>query len=344
MQFAVGYQLPNDEGEPLLDIIADYRDHVAEVYFPWADMPSGRAPLATQHGYTNWSAQSRLEQDLRDLREMGLRLDVLFNANCYGGRAISQWLENQVCSVLDHMAETVGGTDVVTTTSPFVARTVKKHYPGIETRASVNMRIGTVKGMEYLSDVFDAYHVQREYNRDLGHLQELKAWADANGKGLVILANSGCLAFCSGQTFHDNMVAHEAEIDETANVDDWVAHTCWRFLRDRANWVSVLQNTWIRPEDLHKYEGPCSTVKLATRMHERPRMVIDAYARGTFSGNLLDLCEPGFGPLFAPYIIDNSRFPADWFERTSTCGRRCHDCRYCADVLDQVLIDVTEQA
>ena len=339
MQFAVGYQLPDAEDESLVEIIADYREAIAEVYFPWADMPSGRAALATWRGDTDWTAQQQLLGDLAALRKMGLRVDLLFNANCYGGRAISRWLENQVRSVLDYLGEAVGGVDIVTTTSPFVAQVVKQHHPQVETRASVNMRIGTVKGMQYLADIFDSYHVQRDNQRNLEYLAELKSWADENAKSLVILANSGCLAFCSGQTFHDNMVAHEAEIDETINVTEWEAHTCWRFLQERANWAAILQNTWIRPEDIRHYEGLCGVVKLATRMHARPRLVIDAYARGSFYGNLLDLCEPGFGPALAPYVIDNSRFPADWFARTSCCDRRCHRCDYCAGVLDMVLVN-----
>jgi hypothetical protein len=52
---------------------------------------------------------------------------------------------------------------------------------------------------------------------------------------------------------------------------------------------------------------------------------------------LPDLLEPGFSPAIAPSVIDNARFPSDWFARTSTCNHRCHHCRYCSDVLDQVL-------
>ena len=46
MKFAVGYQLPDGDEEPLVEVVRDFREHIAEVYFPWADMPSGRAPLA----------------------------------------------------------------------------------------------------------------------------------------------------------------------------------------------------------------------------------------------------------------------------------------------------------
>ncbi len=340
MKFAVGYQLPDEDEEPLVEIVRDYREHIAEVYFPWADMPSGRAPLTSRRGYTDWTGQQRLEADLQALRAMGVKLDVLFNANCYGRLAVSQHLANKVISVLDHLGEAVGGADIVTTTSPAVAKTVKESFPEVEVRASVNMRIGTTQGMRYLAHLFDGYYVQRDFNRELDYVRELLEWAGEEGKRLHMLGNSGCLRFCSGQTFHDNLVAHEQEVDETINMADWTPHACWNLLRDRSNWPVVLQATWVRPEDLHHYEDLFPVVKLATRMHARPRAVIHAYTQARYRGNLLDLFEPGYSPAFAPYIVDNDKFPEDWFERTANCGARCHRCGYCEQVLEQVLTDM----
>ncbi len=331
MKFAVGYQ-PEEAGG-FVALARDYREHVAEVYFAWVGAASGRAAVGVQRGATDWGAQARLEEDLAALRGMGIRLDLLFNANCYGARAVSRSLENEVISVLARIEDAVGGADVVTTTSLAVARTVRRHFPRVEVRASVNMRIGTPQAMEYVAGLFDSYHVQRDVQRDLAHIRRLKAWADARGKTLYMLANSGCLHGCPGQTFHDNMVAHDREIDEMKNIEGWTPHVCWNLLRDPAQRVAVLQGTWIRPEDLHRYDDLFPVVKLATRMHDHPRMVLHAYANRRHDGNLLDLLEPGFAPAFAPEIIANDRFPPDWFERTSTCGRRCESCRYCGDAL-----------
>jgi len=338
MKFAVGYQLPEEGHESFIDVVRDYVDHVGEVYFAWVGQASGRAAVGVQRGYVDWTAQQRLEDDLRALRQMGLKLDVLFNANCYGGLAVSRHLAGQVASVIEHLGETVGGVEAVTTTSLTVASTVKIHFPDVEVRASVNMRIGTIEAMRYVSDLFDAFYIQRDVQRNLGYLRDVRAWCRANGKGLLMLANSGCLRFCPGQTFHDNMVAHDAEIDETVNIEGWTPHVCWNVYQDRARWPAILQATWVRPEDLHHYEGLVDVVKLATRMHSHPRMVLHAYANRRHEGNLLDLLEPGFGPIFAPYVIDNRRFPADFFEHISTCDGRCDRCQYCRRVFEQVLV------
>jgi hypothetical protein len=50
MRFSVGYQLPGDDDDSPVEIVADYLEHITEVFFPWADQPSGRAPLSTSHG------------------------------------------------------------------------------------------------------------------------------------------------------------------------------------------------------------------------------------------------------------------------------------------------------
>ena len=339
MKFAVGFQLYDLGEEPFSEIVRTYQDRISEVFFAWQDTPSGRSGIATRHGYTDWTAQSRTEEELRAIRDMGIKLDILFNGNCYGEYALSEKLANNVISILRHLEETVGGVEIVTTASPAIAHTVKKHFPDMEVRASVNMKIGTVKGMEYLSGLFDSFHVQRDYNRDLDHLRMLKQWADGAGKKLVMLANSGCFIHCSGQIFHDNLVAHEAQICEVANLKDFTPYVCWNALKNRENWPMLLQNTWVRPEDLHHYEDLFDTVKLATRMHARPGMVIDAYCRGKFYGNTLDLCEPGFGRAIAPYIINNMAFPEDWFEKTTGCDKQCHQCGYCKSVLEKVLLN-----
>lgn len=339
MRFAIGYQLPRDDGDSIVELVGDYRDHVAEVYFAWPGMASGRAAIGRQRGYVDWSAQQQLERDLSALRRLGVKLDLLFNANCYGRHAVSRHLEAQVGSVLEHLEQIGAPADIVTTTSPAVAHIVKTHFTRIEVRASVNMRIGTIEAMRYVSRLFDSYYLQRDVQRDIAYVREVKAWCQANGKGLCLLANSGCLRCCPGQTFHDNMVAHDDEIDQTDNITGWTPHVCWNLYRDRANWPAVLQATWIRPEDLHHYDDLVPVMKLATRMHANPRLVVHAYAQRRYAGNLLDLLEPGFGPAFAPYVLDNTRLPADWFDRTSTCDRRCDRCTYCAKALAAALVN-----
>ncbi|HCE42700.1 MAG TPA: hypothetical protein DET40_04055 [Lentisphaeria bacterium] len=335
MKFSIGYRQAEDGS--FMETVREFRKDIAEAYFPWVGQASGRSPIGAD-GRSRSSARKMLERDLGEIRDMGIRLNILFNANCYGAEGMSRKLEKDIVSTVSH-AIRIAGVDSATTTSPAIAHILKKHFPELETRSSVNMKIGTIEGMAYLAHLFDGYYVQREHNRDIGYLRELKKWADANGKKLYLLANSGCLHNCSGQIFHDNLVAHEKEVSRKENMNDFMPYTCWNFLREARNWSSILKASWIRPEDLHNYEGLFETVKLATRIHEKPYMVVNAYASGKFRGNLADLFEPTFSAALAPNVIDNTKFPSDWFERTSTCRRNCEECGYCAEVMKKVLVN-----
>ena len=339
MKFAVGYQLPDKDEEPFGNIIGEFLAQVEEVYFPWMDMPSGRAVMTVREGYVDWSGRETLENDLRFLKKKNIKLNLLLNANCYGRDSLSEHFENSICSLVAYLCENIG-LDAVTTTSLFLAKTVKKNFPALDIRASVNMRIGTVNSMEMVAAFFDSFYLQREFNRDLERIAELKSWADENGKKLHLLANSGCFNFCPGQVFHDNLVAHEKEISGMKNTAGWNPCVCRGYLADRRAWPALLRNSWIRPEDLAHYENLFPLVKLATRMHANPQRVIRAYVQGKFVGNLLDLFEPGFAPLLYPFIIDNSRFPADWFKRTSSCPGHCRKCGYCEEVVEAVLVKI----
>ena len=341
MKFAVGYQ-QTDTGEPFSAIVRDYRESIAEVYFPWPGSASGRAALGRIDGAADWSAQARLEEELAEIRSLNVRLDLLFNANCYGGEAISSAFRNRIVSILAYLNGKGVLPEIVTTTSPFVAHVVRSEYPGIEIRASVNLRIDSTLAMEYLSDLFDSFYLRRDLQRDLARVQRFHQWCAGHGKKLLLLANSGCLLNCPAQTFHDNLVAHDSEVDGRRN-ERYLPHLCWRLYRERRHFVEFLRSSWLRPEDLRAYEPWIPVVKLATRQHSHPRMVIGAYAARHFRGNLLDLMEPSFSAAFAPYLIDNEQFPDDWRESMSCSDpANCTHCGRCETLLARVLRHCSE--
>lgn len=335
LKLSVGYQ--NSEKYSFSSIVEQYSQSIEEVYFAWVDNPSGRSMIGGYDGYFDYSLQNTLIDELKRIKEKDIKLDLLFNANCYGEDAISEVQRGRVYSVIDFLEEQGIRPDIVTTTSPAIAYMIKKQYDNIELKASVNMRISSVKGMQYVSHLFDSYCVAKECNRDLERLKQLRKWATDNGKKITILANSGCMRECSGQIFHDNMVAHEAQISKQKNID-FLPYMCWTYLKDKKNFAAVMQNTWIRPEDIDQYEGLADTIKLATRAHQLPAMVIGAYARRQYFGNLLDLFEPGFSPAFAPYTIDSSKIPADFWNVTTECDKDCIHCDYCKNVLENSLV------
>lgn len=299
MKYMVGLK---NADQQLLECICRNKDHIHEVYFSWGDFPNGRASQLLSDRYTPWELQDLQRQALQRLSDEQIKLNLLFNANCYGADSQSRAFFHKIGTTVEYVAEHYG-LQSITTTSPLIAKFIHQNFEGIEVRASVNMEIGTVQGMDYLAEYFDSYYMKRELNRDFEAIANLHQWAQDNGKQLFLLANSGCLNHCSAHVFHDNLVAHEAQI---AKMDNAYAFggICHEYLKDPMHYRSLLEDTnFIRPEDIHKYEPYFTAAKLATRIHPNPTVVVNSYIRGKFSGNILDILEPRHS--IYPYVIEN---------------------------------------
>ena len=289
-----------DEG--FLENIKKTKQNIYEVYFSWGDIPNGRTSQLESDMYTPWEMQDMQRNALAELSKEGIALNLLFNANCYGKDSQSRSFFNKVGMIIDYVAEHYG-LQSVTTTSPLIAKFIHQNFEGIEVRASVNMEIGTIQGMEYLAEYFDSYYMKRELNRNFEAIRLLHKWCNENGKKMFMLANSGCLNHCSAHNFHDNLVAHEAEIAQMDNAYDFHG-ICKEYLKNEKHYQALIDNTnFIRPEDMYLYEPYFEAAKIATRIHRNPSMVVNSYMREKYSGNILELLEPAHN--IYPYVIEN---------------------------------------
>ncbi|MBQ6876267.1 MAG: hypothetical protein IJN46_08570, partial [Lachnospiraceae bacterium] len=170
----------------------------------------------------------------------------------------------------------------------------------------------TLEGMDYVAEYFDSFYLKRELNRDFEAITKLKQWCDENGKVLYGLANSGCLNNCSAHVFHDNLVSHESEI---AAMDNGYAFEgiCRKYLSDGKNAHALLDYTsYIRPEDVHLYEGIFPAMKLATRVSSHPEWIMKAYVEDqSYRGSVLDLLEPNHTGLFYPWLLENKKISSE---------------------------------
>ncbi len=300
MKFMPGYQITEDDA--FVSELVRQKEHIYEVYFSFGDMPNGRNSQIQSETLLPWEAQAKQLSDLETLSKNGLALNLLLNGNCYGKDSQSRNFFCRIGDTVDFIAEKFGLSSV-TTTSPLIAKFITENFPELEVRASVNMKIGTVEGMDYLADYFGGYYMQREYNRDFGRIKELKAWCDKNGKKLYLLANSGCLNNCSAQIFHDNLVSHESEISKMDNAYAFTG-ACKEYLSKPEHYKALIENTnFVRPEDIHKYEDYFVAAKLATRVSRNPINTLRSYINAKYSGNILEILEPAHN--IYPYVLEN---------------------------------------
>lgn len=338
LKFSIGY--PCAAPQSFFNTVAPYLDRVGELYFAYHQHPTGRASFENDPRYD----ENRLTAELARFADYGVRLNLLLNGNCFGGEAISSALANRVIATVETLVNSVG-LHAVTTASPFVAETVKKHFPYIDVRASVNMWIDGIAGMRQCADVFDSFYVKRDYHYCIEEIRAEHTWCQENGKKLYLLANSGCIPHCAYHTFHDNMVSHSTEVNAQKKSAGFEPYACRRIMAKPENRYLLLSGNLVRPEDIHHYEDLVDGIKLATRIHPFPAVVIGAYKRERFDGDVSSLTEPGFGDMLSPFILDNAAIPANYWEHKTSCARTaahgstvpCETCGYCASVYKQIL-------
>ena len=310
---------------------AKYLDRIRETFFAWPGVLSCRpAPDFTP------ALRARMFDDLRWARANGIELDTLFNCNCYGDIAISHELKDFVGDTLRAMDREGLFPDTVTTTSPFIAKTLRRDFPSVKIRCSVNLRVHGSVGLEYILDGFDSFYVSRERQRDSDWFHWITLWARDHGKEVGFQANSGCLRQCPYQTFHDNLHGHGATRQNAVGMRDFdfSYFLCKRVFADPARAEDFLRATWLRPEDMNSYEPLVDFVKIATRRHPDPVKVLDAYATMSYKGDLAELMDPPHR-FKRPFL--NERFDADpalWREvRECRDANDCRHCGKCAELL-----------
>lgn len=316
------------DGAPFVEICGRYADRIKEVFFAWPGVTASR-PM------DDWTPErrARIVSDLKWARANGIELDAIFNANCYGDISLSQALVDHVVGVLGEMESEGLFPDHLTTASPFIATVVRRKFPSVRIRFSINMDIASEIALKYVDGLYDSFYAGRNDHRRLDYVARLGAWAKEHGKAMGIQANPGCLRHCPFHQFHNNLHGHnrmgQSAMGEKYGFSVFLCRTNY----ERGNYEDFLRAIWIRPEDLPLYERHADIVKLATRRHPNPEAIIRAYATYEYDGDLAEIVDPCFR---FPMIIDNRALGASplWPQvRDCADADGCRNCGKCAALL-----------
>ncbi|MDD4816813.1 MAG: hypothetical protein PHI85_02445 [Victivallaceae bacterium] len=334
--FAVGYFNPIKTKETatvsrdFIKVTEKYLDALCEVYFPWPGIVNAR-------GFTGDMGEMReqLTDDLRWCRDHGLALDLLINGTCYGEKTATTGMHSEIVAALRDLDSLGLMPDIVTTTLPFVGRVLKMDFPKIEVRASVNMRLTSTLALDYIAPLFDSFYIGRDVQRDFPTLKLFRKWADGHGKKLCMLANSGCLRNCPGQTMHETILSHDVMPFDEGRRLNFSPIFCDN-IYGAGKYEEFLRATWIRPEDIELFTPYASVFKLSTRKVHDPEPILKAYASGDYDGDLAKIVDPR--PFFPFFSVDNKSFPSDWAESgvAGICAVNCTHCGRCGEVLRRV--------
>lgn len=336
MKYFVGYQLFKDN--KFVNYLISNKNKIEEIYFAWGDIPNGRNIQIDSTLFEPYEAIEKLKKDLELISKAEIKTNVLFNGNCYGKDSQSRLFFNKLGDTFDFLNRKYK-TNAVTTTSILIAKFIKENFPSVDVRASVNIGIENPNAAQ-LVYIFDSYYAARELNRNKDKLSVLHKWCHDNGKKLYGLANSGCFAHCPARTFHDNLVSHEREIAAMDNGYKF-SGVCYEYFRSNQDKSKIISGlSFIRPEDVSHYEDVYDALKIATRVSFNPISICSAYFSQKYNGSITDLLEPNHSTAFQPSIINNTLFPSDFAEKTSTCNYNCEKCDYCKNIYPKVVTNL----
>ena len=333
-KFAVGHFLNNDKCV-FQDMAGRYLDYIQEIFFSWPELKNARKMTGDPE-----KQKEIIAADMLWARSKGLSLDLLINAMCYGDEAFTPEQHARVIGALADMDRRGILPETVTVISPYLAQIIKRQFPKIDIRASVNARVDSIISMEYMAPMFDSYYISRDLQRDLPTLRAFRKWTLEHGKKLCMLVNGSCLRNCPFHFFHETLNSHglDRTVAETKRTGIQPSRCINMYMKKQ--YEEILRSSWIRPEDLHFYEDEVDVIKLSTRTVPDPERIVRAYCERSYDGNLLRLLDPVYTFFFRPYILDNKRFPADWAESGigGKCATSCTHCGRCTEVLSKVMV------
>jgi collagenase-like PrtC family protease len=246
----------------------------------------GRAPYQLAR-----VSRRQLADHVKHVRNSGMAFNYLLNSSCMGNREITRKGQKEINVLLDWISDI--GVTAVTVASPFMLQMIKTRQPQLKVRISVFGGVDRVRKAQMWEElgadciVLDSILV----NRELETLAEIRKSVKCD---LELMANNNCLTGCAMSPMHMNALAHTGQSwhENKGFFIDWCFMKCTEMkLRDPVHYI---RSEWIRPEDLHVYEGMgYDLFKLAERDIPTEMMMIriKAYAARRYDGNLLDLIQ-----------------------------------------------------
>jgi collagenase-like PrtC family protease len=276
-----------------------------------------------------------------EIHNEGIRVNLTLNSTCEGIEWYSQKSIDTTMQYIGEMHE-IRGVEAVTIANPRYIMEVRKRFPRIEICASVLGDIDCVqRAVLFQKAGADVLTIDVNINRDLQLLKDIK---QATSTQLKLMVNEGCLYKCPFRKFHFNITSHVAKEVSRADIDYSYADffdMCNQVIAEDHS--QILKSGWIRPEDTRKYGEITSFFKVVGRTQRGSRVIraAKAYLDERWSGDLLDLMCANLGSFSVNHgaYLDNEKLgELEFFEKTTTCERKCQQCSYCKDAIENLLV------
>jgi len=222
--------------------------------------------------------------------ELGLEVNYLANSLCLGDLGFEKLGFEKVTRYFSEVYES--GADIVTVSSPYLLRIIKKEFPGLKVEVSVHAHVDSVQKFRRWEQFgADIINLPGSSNRNFELLDTI---SDSNGVNIELLVNESCLYDCAYALYHHTLSSHRSK-QPTEGLD----YCMLECVNDRVkNPEEIFRAPWIRPEDLQYYEKRFNIKKFKLQGRQMNihwiLRTVEAYSKREYTGNLLDLISPTY--------------------------------------------------
>ena len=325
--------------------IAGHRSRISSIYFP---LPSGPVTDArVRIGGDCCPGTREICADLSGLKAIDKYIIMntrFMTPQVYTDHVILSGMLDDIA----HLDNAVGIKGIVFSDLYLLRaldRTGHEIIPSLEAIPGINAMLDSPEKVFTFLEVLDLSRFKsparivpdRALNRNPGGLAALsKAVKDFNPDiRIELLANEGCICQCPFKPSHDAHIA----LSNTGLVKESTFQMnqtlgCQDYFNLRPH--GFLKSPFIRPEDIHHYQGIADGIKLCgrTRGVRFLKKCIRAFLDESFDGNLLDLMDTP-EVLARQYHIDNTRLGDRFFTTLTSCTKGCKPCRICAEIFNR---------
>ena len=318
VKFSVGY---NYSFTDFCELLGNYKEHIQSVYFPLPKkfIGSGRGSHERSHYNDEFRAL------IRYCRSQNITPIVLLNPSVLDYSRIPLLLKYL------HEIYADEGLSHIVVKDAFLLQMLRQQFPWARLEVSILAQVNTEsKASRYAQLGADTIAVARDHIRDLDLIAKIGQWVSVK-----VLLNEGCMKngiFCEG-----HYAALSEEINYRHNIpaeflQDLKEAPCLKHGKARPEMIFAAP--FVRPEDLHFYDGITDCFKLSTRNGSTRIIenILQAYIERRYEGNLLDLLNSPFTRV-VDFIDNQALDEVPFFDTLSNCNDDCEHCGFCSMLL-----------
>ncbi|MHC1566204.1 MAG: U32 family peptidase [Candidatus Syntropharchaeia archaeon] len=281
----------------------------------------------------------RPDQHIEDITEQtayvhehGIRMTIVVNATCLGGRHMTAEGNKMFRWYLDKLNDI--GVDAIMASDPYLIELVSKEYD-MEAVVSTFAYVNSPQMAVFYEQLgASTITIDTNINR---HFDLLEAMLDACSCNLKLIVNEGCIYRCPFRDAHSNFCSHTNSLyNPIFSLTDYYHDRCMSMrVKDPS---LIIRSGWIRPEDVKVYEKiGFEFFKIGGR-GEHTNWIINCmktYLERSYDGNLMNLLDvPGI--LRDLFYIPNKELEGA-IERWKECKKICHRCNFCSELAERVV-------